>query len=515
MEIKKGFSFSFLDFYTRQISLYYKNRSSYSSNTGIIFSIISIIIIIFLVIYNIVKLFNHSTFSIVMNHIIKNNISINLSSTPIMIGIFKNENLNETLNSSIYKLNVELKYLNYTNNENFINFKSIEYENCIYSKYINKYPQINNYNLSNYYCLKSNQEMTIYGKYGDVYNKFQCLSILISKYDSSEYENIIENESNINPYLNLIFLSNIIQHYNYHNPINNSIQTEFFKINKNLFKKIIYSFNHILYKSNEGILLNKIKNIQSFNLKNIFIDFYENEEKEVKNIINGIKYKNIIQIIFSCSDDSIEYIRNYIKINDIISDIGGNIQILLLICKFIVNYFSKKNIIIDISNNLISYDYLKNYKSKEKNVQMIFCVNSNLNLDSNDKNLKIRHNSFGIKNISNSFILNSKNSYIKNYLFLDNKIVDSNIIYKKVNLKLLWKEFFTPFFILKKNKFNSLIICNDIINYYLSIEQILPKFEKYDNYCKEIKKTYSQSDIKKNNQIFKSEKINILQFKNK
>ena len=78
-----------------------------------------------------------------MNHKIKNNIKINISSISIMVGIINYKIFNKeiyNLNSSIFTLNIDLNFINYDSENYKVISKSIKHEICNISKYNEIYP---------------------------------------------------------------------------------------------------------------------------------------------------------------------------------------------------------------------------------------------------------------------------------------------------------------------------------------------------------------------------------------
>ena len=98
-KLKKNFSlinlFDSIDIYGLNFPLRYKTKSSYTSNLGIIFSIISYIILIIYSIICFIQLFYHKSFTILSenDNSIKN--FINLSEIPFMFGLKNLKNLKQ------------------------------------------------------------------------------------------------------------------------------------------------------------------------------------------------------------------------------------------------------------------------------------------------------------------------------------------------------------------------------------------------------------------------------------
>ena len=142
-EKKKSISlndlFSFIDIYGINFTLHYKSKSSYTSNLGIILSIISFIILIIYSTVCFLQLFYRKSFTILSEN--DNSIShfVNLSEIPFMFGL---KSLNEDFplfSNHPYKISVWRN--NYLASDNII-YEQLELENCNNSIYLKQYSDI-------------------------------------------------------------------------------------------------------------------------------------------------------------------------------------------------------------------------------------------------------------------------------------------------------------------------------------------------------------------------------------
>ena len=211
------------------------------------------------------------------------------------------------------------------------------------------------------------------------------------------------------------------------------------------------------------------------------------------------------------------YKRSYLKIIDICANIGGWIDFLFIIFKFITQYFSHKTLTVDITSHLISKkckmdinlkyidyhnkkiskfqsDILKNNSSifsikKEINIKKINSLNSNnhLNFQRIDSNFE-KKNIIENKNLGNKLDNNTK----KNSLTLSTNDFGNVILNKYLNEAIKngkyhnqkdlfsFYDYIVPFICLKKySKYNLLLLYNYVIKSYLSLEQYLPMVEGF------------------------------------
>ncbi len=240
------------DIYGYNFRLRYKKEIEYSTFCGIFFSLISISIILTISISHILKMINGTNFTIVTNYIYINNIEINLSSYPLLFGLYKYTDL-IGYDPSYIKLRLDrnehipIKDGNYQVERNSY---SIELEKCslnYFSEYIHLF---NNSNLdyNKYYCVKPNQNLTIKGHYGDKINGYTTLEFhLIKCENKTENNNHCKSPEEIDKYLEntfiaIIYVSKNIDHFNKNNPIYSFINSDSFSITSLMLKDIIIFF---------------------------------------------------------------------------------------------------------------------------------------------------------------------------------------------------------------------------------------------------------------------------------
>ena len=401
-----------INIYGLQYSIHYKNRRTYISLLGIILSIFSILICVLLTYYYIHKFIFHSSFSILVSNERKISKSINLNNIPIMFGLINNNSSLIEINQNYFDISVWKQSLTPINNsEALISYSRLELEYCNESIYKNKYPEMKKYNLSKYLCIKPNQNLTIKGRYGDTINNYNSINIYFSvcitddcikNNDLNELYNILYNS-----YFSMHYLYDTIDHYNYSSPFNKAFRNENFQISPIVFKKFLYYFSSIKYISDNGILFVKERKFKSYTFDHLYLDFVGRNNTDSTTSYDEKNFSKIIQISLSCADYSVIYRRNYLKITDIFSQIGGLIDFIFIVFNSIKIYFSRKSLIVDISNNLVfndSTNYIKNENepkiskfinvndSSKKNVgnnstkELIYSENRKFNINLNDIN---------------------------------------------------------------------------------------------------------------------------------
>ncbi len=520
-----------VNIYGLQYSIHYKNRTTFISFLGIFLSLFSILFCLILTFYYFHKLIFHTSFSILVSNERKISRTINLNNVPIMIGLLNNNSSLIEINQNYFDVSVWKKSLTPINNSDaVISYSRLELEYCNESIYKNKYPEMKRYNLSKYLCVKPNQNLEIKGRYGDTINNYNSINIYFSVCISDDCMNN-NNKKEIykilgNSYFSMHYLYDTIDHYNYSFPFNKAFRNENFQISSNVFKKFLYYFSSIKYISDNGILFIKEKKYKSYTFDHVYLDFVGRNNLDSTTSYDNKNFSKIIQISLSCADYSVIYRRKYLKITEIFSQIGGLIDFIFIVFNSITIYFSRKSLIVDISNNLVFNDYSNNIKNGNYKISKFISFNDNSKKQFGNnstkelifsENRKFNINLNGMKNIpnyekgkNNQQLIISRNDLLtnkKNILYIK-YLHNSN--FKNLHaqkLKISFLDYFLPYFILKKYKnYELLCVYHNIMHSYLSLEQLLPSIER----CRKLFQNGNSllSHINDNN-IFSFRKINL------
>ena len=501
--------FKTINIYGLPFSIRYKNRSTYTSKTGIILSIFSIAFFTGFIFYYFLQLINHSTFTVLQCNDKSKYHSINLTDIPVMFGFINTSSQYFSINEELFSLNVYIKTLIPNDSKGVeIIYSRIELENCSNSEYRKKYPAIEKYDLSKFTCIKPNQSIILYGRYGDSTNGFRSLNLFFGQCISEEClkKNLSEfNDVLYNSYLSVVYLSDVIENYNYTNPLIKEFRSETFQITPLSFKKYIYYFSSLVYMSNNGLMFNKYKNYSSFIFDHIHLDFVGRNNTDSVMTFDNQLFSMIFQFTFSSADYPIIYYREYLKIQDIFSKIGGFIDFVYIICNAITIYISRKSLVVDITDTLVSHECLnactrKNkkdeyniskYTNPDKNSKkkselnstndIIYSRKSKINLNDNKKyELNSNKYLYPYKTPSNN---NHKLTYQNSKL---DKYLQKNFTHQVLNISCI--NFIIPYFCLRKyKKYDLLCAYTDIMYSYLSIEKILPSIEMISKLFREKK----------------------------
>ena len=467
-----------IDIYGFNFPLRYEKETEYNTKCGIFFSIISIIFIASLSFKYLKQLDSENKFSLITNYIYSDeNLEIDISNIPIMLSLLNINNeikLDETYATFQIDLNV------YTPKKNDLGYLilektsyPLELEECTIKSF-DSFKNFNNYLYLKNLCIKLNQNMRIKGRFNDLVNGFTTLNIHLFKCINSTQNNnqcksLNEiNDKLINSYISSIYISQKINHFNYHNPIFNVSYFDSFYISLDYIKRYIYFFSKDKYISDNGRFFNFYKIYSFYQYHHTQFDFIQKKQ-------NYYPENLLLEIVLTCLDFQTEYNRTYIKIQDFIGFIGGIIDVVCIFFKIISYNFIKKSFIIDIGKNFISPNYKK------------INFNNNNNSDYSNQNILKIHNKCNItsiplkkKRIENINAYTLFNIKLKNDVLINLDINEEELkmlqhFEKKKNINFYLLYYICPFFSLKNyEQYKTFEIYSNIFQKLLSIDFLIP-----------------------------------------
>ena len=491
-EKQKSSIFNNFDFYGIDFPLRYKNQERFSSIIGLVLSIISIIIILIIIIFQAKDIFNYKYYTLYLNEYFDNKYFINLNDLNIMIGIANNKGKIIEIDNNY--LTIAAKINNFSvqfNNEINLNSSFLELISCANNK-INE-----EFDISNLMCFNSNQSLNIHGKFNDILNGFNDISIYIKKCNKTNSKNCKSNNE-INEYIQnkslvIIYLSDNIDNENINNPIFKKYLSESFPITNSILKRINFIFSPSIYYSDSNLFLTKYKQFHFYENKKIELDFVDNYNEN-----------DIFEILFTTNCKLTKYYKSYNKFSSAIGIIGGYINIIFIVFQRITCYFAKKSLIIDITKTLVCNKCKQTCELLcNRNVNQNASKNlSNFNLmeQINNNRLIFRNQSFYKNNdINNSRKMNESQKKISRveenskYSMLRPEEISNNQLKEffqnkdkreKQRYRFSWLDYFLPqSFIKRFRQYSLLYIYTEIFYSYLSIEQIIPVIERFSKLC--------------------------------
>lgn len=495
----------FINLYGLDFNVLYKKERTYSTIFDIFLSFLFLILLIVVSIIYFSELFYHKGFNLVTNLIeLKEKQTINLSNCHLFFGLsyFTGEfiQLDPTyLDFQIIKIQHDiLEYPNRSKYEIHIE-KEIKYQICQLNDTFN----FDNGNVNNFLCIPDNQNLTIAGEFGNRILGYDTIDIHFKKCtNNSKSEIICHSEKEINQYIsnimiNLIYLSYSIDHYDINEPIKTSLKHDFFLPSSTLYKRYNYFFQFSEYKSDNGFVTKREKNYQFYQYDSLITEFNDKE-------INEEFSSSFLEIAFSVKSFKKEINRSYIKLQDVLGNIGGCTDLIFRILQLISLYFSEKSFLIEFSSSLVNGPMLcpDNREMLKKAHRKIEFINNNAEKNKSEKLRKLTLNSsFSINNRKDGTYINfipQKEKKANNFISKLNSFIDDNNskndkissskykiefcnCYKK-QLKYNILDYCIPFFVLEKFNHKDIIkVYENMFKKYLSVEVFIPILERINH----------------------------------
>jgi len=473
-------------------------------------SIISILIILFSIIFAIYSLFDYLKYqspivAFSKDSDIETKRELVLKDIFLMFQIVDSSTLNYVDDSVAY---LKAQFTEIYDNGN-ISGIPLEIERCEVGKNINiKFKKMieDKYKfertVEDFYCLKPKDNISIYF-YPNVAYSFIEINIIIknnSKYIPEKLQAMIVSENDL------------INHYNKDNPITNffiyQILTSF---SSSEYTKIYYDYQYIKYESDDGLFYKNSKTLSGMSFSgmtfykgiqddyNLQRDFQNSSESNIGNIkleINKTHFDN--------------YNRSYKKLQSLLAEVTSVVSLLFEIGRQISSFLCEKKMSTDIVYDLLNQDkkyipikltHIKNltknnqkknseFSSDRKKINPELMNKDNYNdntreekneiikLDKSRENLRIKKDSNEEKNINNKFM-------------------------KKINYFYILKSYFC----FKDNKSKLIELCHKLVIEDMSVERILQRFYNleriYYSFLKEEKGKIKLIKIKRFNEINK------------
>ena len=463
-------SFYYSDIYAFGFHLMFQKKAKFYTLLGGISGFFSIIFFVIIIIVYFINLFKRNNFSIVS--IIEKNYQtpIYLNHTKIMFG-FIDSNGNDIINDRKL-LKINLNYFSY--NQPIL---ELPLENC------DSYSEILFKKMNYFYCADLNHLKLMEKEYEIDYS---FIYFSIEKCNDDDCYDDLEIEEKLEKAMFYLYIPDYeINHFNFSYPIKQINTLYSLQFHSKFYKIYEFKYSLINYSTDNGFLFRNNKNYSINYVDEVSLDFSDLSENSriglIKLISNGKNQK---------------FSRKYLKVQDIIADIGALIRIIKIIIQLITCFFTRKIYLQELVNSIMFKSNLK--KKKNGNIEKKYSKTFlNLNKEFiNPSEIQLRdlddkHSLNFINNIKGkTVILNRKitndvkktENIINNSQFIpsiETKYKIGNLYHKIIqnnrfsNIKLKWYNYFTPNFIIKTNK-NIIILekCKEEIYKNISIEKI-------------------------------------------
>ena len=456
-------SYENYDIYSKRIGFFFNNKEKVGTFLGFLLTILYVFIslsffslYLFLTINRrFVKVYDSTSYSKDIPFI-----DVNQSIFYFAFGIENPNTSNRFIDETIYYPKIEFIDRNKTNGEfETIQKKELEFEACQKEKFGKNYEKFFvSGELNNSYCLK-NFNLTLIGGY--TYEKMSYLRIRIYPCINNTNNNYhCKSQDIIDSYLKGSYFSILAKDIgldptNYSFPVISLLKNLYTTIDKSIFRELILYYGITEIKTDIGLFSQNIKTEKYFQFRDNIQSFYFRDDKEY---YDG---KAMISVDFRLDDIIITQERIYTKITEILSIVGGYMQLINTVFT-LLSILSKRLIPeLKILNGIFNFNLkekkmtMKIHSIKEFNTivfkkSLYFPSNKKLmNFNNKLSNNNASRNSLKVCYKKNSFNNNlSKNSLIGMENNENNSSVVNIVNNRKHNSLLMIKE--------KEEKSNSL-----------------------------------------------------------
>jgi len=385
---------AFFDLYSCTGNLKIQGKNSYSYLLSAILSILSIIIILILSIYFIIIAFERKSLSVILHFDSMNYPVVNLTDYPMTFHIY--DSYGKSLNDQNEVYYFMGKYLEYKvvfdedNKPRVINtITDLKFERCNISKHFGKYQEYfsNLPDLNLKYCLPPNTyNLTVYGNYGDISNGFSTIAINVHRcVNGNDGKEGCKSPDEVDNILNFIHLEYVrldydINHNIPENPTTLTRKADTFQISSTIFRTINKYMSSVEYSTDYGYV---------FENKNT-LKFFQDDRHEVEPDFRkeGITRGSFASFLLLNSSKTLKYSRNFIKLQNLLANIGGIIQGVTVSVKVFNFIISHKLLNFVLFQGLFEIlDVPKRQSTKKKFQEIIF---RETNFDANTRNESIK-----------------------------------------------------------------------------------------------------------------------------
>ena len=439
------FKYTKLDMFSKTIGFYYDNQEKIGSHFGLFLTIFYIWASLILFILEIIKIIKRSEFNVYDSTIYPQEspyIEIDINQLyfafaledPITNNRFIDERIYTAQIAFIDKQKIKDKF-------ETINKKNLDFEKCNLDNFGEDYQQLFvKEELSNSYCLKNfNYSLPFGGTYK--HERFKYIRIRIFPCVNSTKNNFTcRSQKEIDYYMSSGYFSIVLKDYglnpsNYSYPVIPTLQDIFTTIDRRFHKNLILYFGVTEIHTDSGIIDKKIDIKKYLQFRKGIENFTFREQNDY--------YAGKSVILAQLRLDDIIFVqkRSYTKISELLSKIGGYMQVLYTLFLLITSIINKLNNEIKIINSIFDFNLkekkmiLKLKSIREFKQDFGIKINNNLEFSPNNK-LKEKKLEFENKS-KNNLIIEENNIYNISPLNLsDNKKINESQNYIiKINNK--------------------------------------------------------------------------------
>ena len=456
------------DIYAKRASFFYNKQEKIGSYFSVFLTLLYIIISIILFIYNLIITIKRTEIKVYDSSLYAQEmpiININKEYFNFAFGLEDPTTLNKFVDERIYipevyyvdRLKINGEFVTITNQE-------LELEKCKQEEFGDNHQHLLlEGELSNSYCLKDfNYNLTFAG--GFKYERMSYIRIKIFPCkNTTKNNNHCKPQEELDAYMTSGYFSILLKDIglnpsNFTYPTIPTLQDLYTTVDRRLYKNYILNFGLTEIQTDIGLFNEQIKNDKYIQFRKEFQTSSFRDEGEY------LKGKDICLIQIRLDDNILIQKRNYTKISEILSRIGGYMQLMYTVFLLLAASINKIDSELKIINSIFNFNLNQNkIVLKLKSLKTI----NSMTVSKSDKRLILPLNN-KIKSV-NTF--NFDNNRSNNNLIIKNNF--NNIIMNGCNTKKMNKK--------KKSIFNKIYLKSSEENKNKSINSIINLNKNGDN----------------------------------
>ena len=238
----------------------------------------------------------------------------------------------------------------------------LEIKICEEGDFINGGDNIKKTSTANLFCFKfTNETIDVYGAVDERMMKFLYLELNKCKNTSEnnftckspeEQENFLQGK-----FQDIIVQNDAIDYSDYLHPIKKDVIKHYVQLDVSFLKIVKTYIKHISFFSDDGFFFEDVKNRNSYNVESIIYDFQSNKFDDNQALLRIEMYSDNQETIHS---------RKYQHIQDLLAEMGGVLNIFILVGILIINIEIPYMMTKKISSELYTYNIEKNEKEKDE-----------------------------------------------------------------------------------------------------------------------------------------------------
>jgi len=284
------------------------------------------------------------------------NMPINdFSFTPIMLGLL-DAKANPIPSASLYSFTV--LYKRYYNVEMLdgsmkvnATIENLKMEDCnkLKNNYFSTFKPVSGYYDYNKCIIPNNNtELILHGRFPDSTDKFSTIQIIVNKCDQKKekcFDDFTAAQLLNGAFISIMYNSSYLDPYN-SVPYGTKLQSEIFPISFSIKKKFAYYINQINFFSDDGWFFKSEKMYNFFRSSNYVLDIDDSQ------IDAFTKVPFYLTVAIRNSDNIFIYYRSYEKLPQLFAGIASVANIIFIISRYLVDYFSYDQIILNLISKL-------------------------------------------------------------------------------------------------------------------------------------------------------------------